>query len=136
MRKIVNFRNPDIFKKYERQAYDGIINVTDFPPAEYKYFSELMKIYREFRFEGLAKEDSVKMKAKLLHEYQECISELGRSAEVYRKYQDGIRAAGVNLSRIEKSHNAAEIALIACEVIGIMTGDGSFVVRQKKKLQE
>ena len=41
MRTILNFKDKDTFRKLERQAYDGTIDVTKFPPAEYKYFSEL-----------------------------------------------------------------------------------------------
>ena len=39
------------------------------------------------------------------------------------------------MNDIEKSDNAEDIAVLACEVIGIMTGDASFSKRQKKKLK-
>lgn len=39
------------------------------------------------------------------------------------------------MNDIEKSDNAEDIAVLACEVIGIMTGDASFSPRQKKKLK-
>ena len=44
MKIILNFKNPDEFKRLEHQAYNGTLDVSDFPPAEYKYFSELRKI--------------------------------------------------------------------------------------------
>lgn len=41
MKIALNFKDKDTFRKLERQAYDGTIDVTKFPPAEYRYFSEL-----------------------------------------------------------------------------------------------
>ena len=35
MKTILNFKNPDEFKQLERQAYNGTLDVSDFPPAEY-----------------------------------------------------------------------------------------------------
>ena len=35
MKIILNFKNPDEFKQLERQAYNGTLDVSDFPPAEY-----------------------------------------------------------------------------------------------------
>ena len=42
MKIALNFKDKDTFRKLERQAYDGTIDVTKFPPAEYRYFSELI----------------------------------------------------------------------------------------------
>lgn len=66
MKIILNFKDGNTFHRLERQAYDGTVDVSDFPPAEYKYFSELRKIYYAFKFEGLAKSDAEKQKAVLL----------------------------------------------------------------------
>ena len=45
-----------------------------------------------------------------------------------------IRKADVLMSEIEKSSNTAEIAVKACEIVGILTGDENFPVRQKRKI--
>ena len=55
---------------------------------------------------------------------------------VYKSYQDNVRKAGTLINDIEKSDNAEDIAVLACEVIGIMTGDASFYPRQKKKIKK
>ena len=50
MKIIINFSDADTFRRLERQTYNGTLDVSDFPPAEYKYFSELRKIYYAFKF--------------------------------------------------------------------------------------
>ena len=55
---------------------------------------------------------------------------------VYRNYQNNIRIAELNLAKIEKSHDVTEIALLACESLGAMMGEGTFYNRQKQKILE
>lgn len=136
MKTIFNFKDEGTFQRLERQAYDGTIDVTKFPPAEYKYFSELKKIYYAFKFEGLSREDAFRRKQILLRKYSEAISEHDRCTAVYAQFQENIRKAGENISRIEKSHDVTEIALLACETLGLMMGENSFYGRQKRKWQD
>lgn len=136
MKIILNFKNKVTFQRLERQAYDGTIDVTKFPPAEYKYFSELQKIYYAFKFEGLSREDASHRKQILFRKYSEDISEHDRCIAVYAQFQENIRKAGENISRIEKSHDVTEVALLACETLGLMMGENSFYGRQKRKWQD
>lgn len=136
MKIILNFKNTDTFRKLERQAYDGTVDVSHFPPAEYKYFSELKKLYYAFKFERLPKEEASREKRILLKKYREDISEHERNLDVYKQYQNNIRIAELNLSKIEKSHNVSEIALLACESLGAVMGEESFYNRQKRKILE
>ena len=41
--KRYNFNDESEFLKLERMAYDNVLDYTDFPPAEYKYFDKLSK---------------------------------------------------------------------------------------------
>lgn len=136
MKIILNFKNKGTFQRLERQAYDGTIDVTKFPPAEYKYFSELQKIYYAFKFKGLSREDASHRKQILFRKYSEDISEHDRCIAVYAQFQENIRKAGENISRIEKSHDVTEVALLACETLGLMMGENSFYGRQKRKWQD
>lgn len=135
MKTILNFKDKDTFKKMERQAYDGTIDVTKFPPAEYKYFSELRKIYYAFKFDGLSKEEASSRKQKLFRKYTEDISKHECCVAVYAQFQENIRKASENISRIEKSHDVTEIAMLACETLGAMMGEDTFYSRQKRKLE-
>ncbi len=131
----INFNDSNTRKHLERQAYDGTIDVPNFPPAEYMYFSELRRIYYDFKFEGLSKEDAEKRKRKLLRRYNEAAAEHENFRRVYREYQDNIRRAGGLIAQIHKSQDIREIALLACTVIGLMQGDSAFAKLIEKKLE-
>lgn len=136
MKTILNFKDKETFRRLERRAYDGAINVSDFPPAEYKYFSELRKIYYAFKFEGLAKSDAEKQKAILLRKYNDDLSEHENKLEVYRHYQENIRQSEMLCTAIQKSHDVTEIALLACKAISLMTDEPTFAKLQERKITE
>ncbi len=130
-----DFNDPEDFKKLEKMAYDVTIDISRFPPAAYRYFDQLRIIYAEYKYDNLPKEVAASRKAKIFSDYKETISAYEQWRSVYKAYQDNIRKAGTLMNDIEKSNTAEDIALLACEVIGIMTGDESFAPRQKKKLK-
>lgn len=84
---------------------------------------------------NLSKEDAAAEKQKLLAQYNEATAAVMGMKSAYQYYQDNIRKAGSLLSQIEKSHNIAEIAMLACECIGMMTNDTDFLKRQKSKFE-
>lgn len=131
-----DFKDPGHFKTLERLAYDGSIDVSGFPPAAYRYFDSLRLLYAKFKYDGLSKTEASVRKRKLLSQYNEAVSayEGWRSAYVY--YQDNLRRSGTLLSEIEKSRDVRDIALKACECIGLMTGDEEFLKRQARKIKE
>lgn len=130
-----DFNDPEDFKKLEKMAYDVTIDISRFPPAAYRYFDQLRIIYAEYKYDNLPKEVAASRKAKIFSDYKETISAYEQWRSVYKAYQDNIRKAGTLMNDIEKSNTAEDIALLACEVIGIMTGDESFAPRQKKKIK-
>lgn len=135
MKIILNFKDAATIKKLERQAYDGTIDVSDFPPAEYMYYSELRKIYYAFKFEGLSREEASRRKQILYRRYQDAVSEHERCCEVYREYQNNILRAGTLISQINKSQNIHEIAVLACTAIGLMQGERTFAPLQIRKME-
>lgn len=133
--KKYDFKNPEHFKALEKQAYDGTIDVSDFPPVAYRYFDSLRKLYYAFKFEGLSKEDATQQKKHLYSKYCEALEVFENAQAVYAEQQKNIRLAGTLLSDIEKSRDVTEIALMSAEVIGHMTGDKEFLKRMKNKLE-
>lgn len=129
-----DFDNPADFKKLEQMAYDMTIDIDEFPPAAYRYFDKLRNLYARYKYDNLLKESAEIEKKKLFTEYQREFKSGQRFREVYKTYQDNIRKAGTLLSDIEKSDNIADIAIKACRVIGLMTGDESFEKRQESKI--
>lgn len=136
MKTILNFKDSDTFRRLERQAYDGTLDVSDFPPAEYKYFNELHIIYYNFRIGRLTKSDAECRKLKLLHDYYENLQKQENFLNVYKYYQGNIRKSGMLRAEIQKSYNIAEIALLACKVISLMTDEPTFAKLQERKIKE
>lgn len=132
----IDLRDPNTWAALERQAYDGTVNLLPLPAPAYKYFSELTAVYRAFRFEGMPKDDAENRKRLLLKDYQRQVQEIHRAREAYAEYQNAVRTAGTLTTEIEKSQSVFEIAEKACKVIGLLTGDGSFYGRQKKKWRD
>lgn len=129
-----DFKNPNDFKKLEKMAYDMTIDISDFPPAAYRYFDKLRTLYAEYKFDNLPEEIAKRRKDEIYSNYKEALSAYELWCKLCSDYQDNIRKAGTMLSDIEKSNDVKDIAVLACEVIGIMMGDENFAPRQKKKI--
>ena len=133
--KVYDFKNPADFAELERQANSGTIDYSMFPPATYRYFDKLKKLYADFREGKITKEEAVSKKRKYHNEYTIALDDYEKWLTVWKGYQDNIRTAGTKLSAVEKSKTAYDIAVNACEVIGLMIGDAQFCARQMKKIE-
>ncbi|MCM1506975.1 MAG: hypothetical protein NC177_07555 [Ruminococcus flavefaciens] len=135
MKNKFDFKNPEDFRRAEHLSYDGTLDVSDFPPAEYKYFGELCKVYHAFKSEELTKSDAEKQKAVLLRRYRENLKEHEDRLEVYRCYQQNIRTAEMLMTEIQKSHDVHDIAVTAVKAVGLMTHDETFIKTNTAKLE-
>ena len=131
-----DFNNPEDFRKLERMAYDMTIEIENFPPAAYRYFDKLRILYARYKYDGLGKSEAAKLKQKLFADYTTASSEYKHWCEVHKAYQDNIRKADVLMSEIEKSEDTAVIAVKACEIVGLLTGEENFTARQKRKIKD
>ena len=131
----IDFKNSDDFRRLERLTYDGTLDCTGFPPPEYKYFSELRKIYHAFKFDGLSKEQAECQKKSLLIEYRRYLENFDYCRSVWGKYQDNIKISEMLMTKIQKSHDIHEIAETAVRAVGLMTHDESFIKNNLKKLE-
>ena len=129
-----DFENPADFRKLEQMAYDMTIEIDEFPPAAYRYFDKLRNLYARYKYDNLSKQSAEAEKKKLLSEYEQAVTAYYHWCDTHKAYQDSIRKADVLMSEIEKSSNTAEIAVKACEIVGVLTGDDSFADRQKRKI--
>lgn len=132
----IDLRDSSVWSALERQAYDGTVNLLPLPPPAYKYFSELTGVYRAFRFEGMPKEDAENRKRLLRKDYERQVAEIHRAREVFAEYQENVKKTELLCTEIEKANDIREIALTACKIIGLLTGDGSFYERQRRKIEE
>lgn len=130
-----DFNNPEDFRRLERLTYDGTLDYSDFPPPEYKYFSELRKIYHAFKFDGLSKEQAECQKKSLLIDYRRYLENFTQAVRTYGNYQDNIRQSEMLMTRIQKSHDIHEIAETAVRAVGLMTHDEVFIRTNLAKLE-
>lgn len=130
-----DFNNPEDFRRLERLTYDGTLDYSDFPPPEYKYFSELRKIYHAFKFEGLSQEIAERQKKSLLIDYRRYLENFTHAVRTYGNYQDNIRQSEMLMTRIQKSHDIHEIAETAVRAVGLMTHDEVFIRTNLAKLE-
>ena len=98
-------------------------------------YCSFRNLYADWHKGNISKNDASIIKNKIISEYVNFKEAYDHCCEVYKSYQDNIRFAGTLLSDIEKSQDITEIAHIACEVIGLMTGDREFLKRQLKKIK-
>ena len=97
-------------------------------------YLSLKAIYSSWRRGDITKEQGTAEKSKAVAECEMFDGEYQKWCDTHKAYQDSIRKADVLMSEIEKSHDTAEIAVKACEIVGILTGDNSFADRQKRKV--
>lgn len=133
--KVYDFEKPEDFAELEKQAYCGTIDYSMFPPAAYRYFDKLTKLYAEFKEGGITKELAEQTKRKIYCEYKTAWQDYKNWLSVWKEHQNAIRLAGTGLAAINKSKDVYEIAKNACAVIGLMTGDKSFYKCQLKKIE-
>ena len=131
----IDLKDPAVWAELERQAYDGTVDVSRMPAPAYQYFSKLAALYRAYRFDGLPKEEAENEKRLLLRNYHRQVQEIQQAREVYAEYQNAVRTAELKMSECEKAKTPQEIARIACEIVGLLTGDSSFAPRQMRKLE-
>lgn len=131
-----NFKDPDVWKSLKRQCYDGTLDYEDYPADEYKYFDKLRLTYLEFKFNSLPQKEAATRERLLLKEYQQAKQTASRSLEVYREYQDNIKRLDSLRIEINKADTLEGKLRAALEIVGIVTGDGDFMRRNLKGIDE
>lgn len=131
----IDFKNSEDFRRLERLTYDGTLDYSEFPPAEYKYFSELRKIYYAFKFEGLSQETAERQKKALYLDYQRNIKVFDNARQTYADWQGNIKTAEMLMTEIQKSYDAKQIAVSAIKIIGLFTCDEVFIKTNLAKFE-
>lgn len=112
------------------------------PMPEFSVFTDVClyqafaNLYTRLNLKQIVRDQAKIEKKRILKTYAQMKSENERYMTVYGEYQDNIRNAGTLISEVEKSQDIREIAMKACECIGLMTGDTEFLKRQMNKFKE
>lgn len=131
----IDFSNPEQFRELEKQAYHGTLEISDFPPCEYKYFAQLREIYYAYKFKGLAKSEAETMKRKLYSQYRNEKHDYDYYFRFVADWNANIRKSGTYRSEICKSSDIVEKFRFAVQCIGAMTGDYVFTRTELEKLE-
>ena len=84
----------------------------------------------------LSKSEAAECERLLLKEYQQSKQTAARSLEVYRQYQANIKRLDGLRIEINKAQTVEGKLRAALEIVGIVTGDGDFVRRNMKGIDE
>lgn len=93
-------------------------------------------LYTDFKKGVISKQEAAEKKTKIVSVCQGYEDTYNEWCSVFKSYQDNIKAARELIAKIEKSRDTLEIAELACEVVGVYTGDENFAKRQRKKWEK
>lgn len=130
--KKINFTDVETFKRLEQQAYDGTLDITQFPPAEYKYFDTMAAIGYRRRHEGLPKDLCKEARETAYKDYVEAVAERNSRLAVMREYQKNIKRSDKLRCDISKADSRDEKLKLALRCIEMMTGEEGFERRNLK----
>lgn len=134
--KKYDFKNEQDFKECEQLAFTGTLDFSKFPPAAYRYFSELSKLYAEYRRKEISKSDAETNKKKLYANYIEALSAYEKWCDTCKAYQDSIRQTDVIRCNICKSDSIYDIADMAVKALSLLTDDTVVYKIFKNKFKE
>ena len=134
--KIGQTRDSEQFRELERQAYYNTIDISDFAPAEYKYFDKLREICHEYR-QGAQTEADKKLlnerKARYYAEYEEYIDEHLNRVMEYMQQAEFIKRSEALRTEIIKTDDKDKKLSLALECISVMINDGGVFLKAAKK---
>ncbi len=129
-----NFNDSQELARLEDKAIDGQLDYSDFPPAEYKYFSKLARLGYNNRHKGwdikICLEWQEKFKSDYISERDDC----DRYYLLSKHIQDNIKLSADLVRQIYKSDSREEIISLALKTIECLTNENGFADRISNKL--
>lgn len=91
------FSDPAVFKQLETDCYNAgckgqVIDCSEFPAAEYRYFARLCGVYAMFKSKAISLDQAAAEKQRLLSQYNEDIKQRFLYVDACRKHQEAIKA--------------------------------------------
>lgn len=130
--KRYNFNDENEFLKLERMAYDNVLDYTDFPPAEYKYFDKLSQLGSMYRNGQLPKGICKEYKEAYLCDYRKDAEKARKNQEAESKYQESIRRSDELRCKINSTDDHDTKLMYALRCIELLTGEEGFERRNLK----
>ena len=134
--KTIRFNDPAVFERLEDKAIDGVLDYSDFPPAEYKYFSKLSKIGYNNRIKGWAVEICEQKQREFRDQYyrerelaEKHLRQMRRQNDLRIKHAQSITA----IYKADDIYGILDSALAALEAV---MDEPGFKERIDKKINE
>lgn len=127
----INFNNisQEDFRELERSAWNAVLDFSEFPAAEYKFFDTVQTLGIKSRREKIPPElmrgDIVKARRVYSREKEQ----LGYSLEMNRRYQSAVLRSDELRCKIQKSRKPFEKLAWALECVELLTGEQGFARR-------
>ena len=135
--KKYDFSNPQVFEQLEDKAIDGQLDYTDFPPAEYKYFSKLAKVGYNNRHKGWDMITCLKLQQELQSEYRQYHDEGEEYLSLCTRIQENIKKSADLVRKMYKqAATKDEMLSFALQTIELLTNENGFVKRISEKVRE
>lgn len=123
------FDNAEEFERLERCAYDGRLDISNFPAAEYRYFDRVQNIGYKVRHEGFPRELAAQDRDKALKEYREDINILAHNLNAERQYTESRIRMDKLVCEIYKQHEPFAKLKLALEFVELTIGESGFAAR-------
>lgn len=120
---IPDFTDPERWKQLESGAYSGLLDISEYPAAEYRFFSRFVALGKAYRTGEITLEEAGRRKRLLLAEYREDAARAKKADEVYFDRARDIRISEDFRVKIIGSDDVHEIASLACRALALLTGD-------------
>ena len=111
-------------------------DIRELAPAEYKFLDLYRELIMEYRQGSKTKSECQEIGKLLRKEYEGNKQTASRSLEVYREYQANIKRLDSLRIEINKAQTVEVKLRAALEIVGIVTGDGNFMRRNLKGIDE
>lgn len=132
-----NFKDKTEFARLEDKAIDGQLDYTDYPPAEYKYFSKLAKLGYNNRHKGWDMITCLKLQQELQSEYRQYHDEGEEYLRLCTRIQDNIKKSADLVRKMYKQATTKdEMLSLALQTIELLTNENGFVKRISEKIKE
>ena len=139
----IDFLDPQTFKKIETDCYKAgcsgkVIDYSEFPAAEYRYFERLCGVYASYK-RGEITIDEAKAKKQLFYkDYRNDLYQTLKYSEVCRKHQEAIKATELLCSSLCKMtiafpEDVSDALRTALQIISAARGED---VTEKTVLQK
>lgn len=130
-----DFKDSQIFEQLEDKAIDGQLDYSDFPSAEYKYFSKLAKLGYNNRHKGWDIKICLELQEKFKTEYNREKQQADEYLNLSKRIQKNIMKSSELVNRMYKqTDDKDEMLLLALQTIECLTNENGFVNRISRRI--